>query len=86
MLPAAAALEIEVDAAIDLAALAREPGVKSVRQIDHRLVLDVDDLAQTSATVLSWLARQGARVSRLSSERADLEAVFLALTGHKIRD
>jgi ABC-2 type transport system ATP-binding protein len=43
-------------------------------------------LATDSAAILQWLAQRGYRVQHLASERANLETVFLTLTGRSLRD
>ncbi len=47
---------------------------------------DLGDLARTAAAVLQTVAAGGATVRHLSSGRANLEDVFLALTGRQLRD
>jgi len=39
-----------------------------------------------ASAVLAWLAAQGHTLSHLASDRANLEDVFLALTGRQLRD
>ena len=85
-LPTAESLEIELDGAVDTAALAREPGVKSARQTNGKLTVGIDDLSRTAALVLAWIAAQGHPVRRVTSGHATLENVFLALTGRQLRD
>ncbi|MEP6942188.1 MAG: ABC transporter ATP-binding protein [Betaproteobacteria bacterium] len=84
-LPAAQALQIDVDGAVDLQRLGREPGVGSARQDEGKLFIGVDDLAR-AGPLLSWLATEGHRVRSITSGRATLENVFLALTGRQMRD
>ena len=43
-------------------------------------------LAHTTATVLQALAAAGLTVTHLETDRANLEDVFLALTGRQLRD
>jgi ABC-2 type transport system ATP-binding protein len=85
-LPATETLDIEVDQAIDTAALAQQSGVRSAIQAGNTLTLGVEDLVQGVPTVLTWLASHGHRVHRIDSGQATLEDVFLALTGRKLRD
>ena len=47
---------------------------------------DLGDLARTAAAVLQTVAAGGATVRHLGSGRANLEDVFLALTGRQLRD
>jgi len=85
-LPAVDSLEIEIEGAADLASLAREPGVERPQQQGVLLRVGLADLARTAPVVLSWLAAHGHTVRRLSSGRANLEDVFLSLTGRQLRD
>jgi hypothetical protein len=43
-------------------------------------------LAACAPGVLAWLSDHGHAYHHVHSERGDLEAVFLALTGKKLRD
>jgi len=52
----------------------------------QRLSLGLDDLAGQGAAVLQALAAQGLRLRHVSSGRANLEDLFLALTGRQLRD
>ncbi len=85
-LPAVETLELEVDGPVDLAALAREPGIERPTQDGTRLVVHVADLGAAAPTLLLWLAARGTKVQRIASGRADLEDVFLSLTGRQLRD
>ncbi|PZP28706.1 MAG: ABC transporter ATP-binding protein [Roseateles depolymerans] len=82
-LPAAQTLQLELDGEVADAALA---GLAGVRRTGQRLELSVADIAADSAALLAELARRGVAVRRISSERATLEDVFLALTGRQLRD
>ena len=85
-LPAVDSLELEIEGEADLASLAREPGVERPQQQGVLLRVGLADLARTAPVVLSWLAAHGHTVRRLSSGRANLEDVFLSLTGRQLRD
>ena len=85
-LPVSATLELEIDAGVNIEALRQQPGVRTASQENGRLTVGVDSLSTTAATVLAWLAGQGHRVNRISSGRANLETLFLALTGRQLRD
>ena len=61
------------------------PGIRSVERSENRLIVDLDDLRGASA-VLDELRMAGIVVDRISSERTDLQAVFLNLTGRGLRD
>ena len=88
-LPAAQTLVVDIDAVLapaGLAALQAVPGVRSAVLAAGRLTLAVDDLGATAAAVLQTLAAHGCTVRHLGSGRANLEDVFLALTGRQLRD
>jgi hypothetical protein len=51
-----------------------------------RLSVALDDLTHGTQAVLQALVSGGASVRSLSSGRANLEDVFLALTGRQLRD
>lgn len=89
-LPASASLDIELETgtgnAVDIAALLGEAGVKTAAQQNGRLTVGVDSLAASASTVLGWLAARGHKVNRISSGRANLETLFLSLTGRQLRD
>ncbi len=85
-LPASDSLELEVDGSVDLAALGREPGVERATQDGRLLRVGLADLGGTAPVVLAWLAAHGHPVRRISSGRANLEDVFLSLTGRQLRD
>jgi ABC-2 type transport system ATP-binding protein len=85
-LPAVERLELEVDGVVDLAALGREPGIAGPTQDGTRLTAGVADLGRAAPALLTWLAVHGHAVHRISSGRADLEDVFLSLTGRQLRD
>jgi len=62
------------------------PGVKQVQLEAGRLTLGLDDLTLGAPAVLRAVVAAGASVRHLSSDRANLEDVFLALTGRQLRD
>ena len=61
-------------------------GVISAEWDGIELRVQVRDLLEASPQVLVWLAAQGYRCSHLASQRADLETVFLTLTGRSVRN
>jgi ABC-2 type transport system ATP-binding protein len=85
-LPAAQTLQVDIAGAFDAAALRALPGVRSVLREADRLTVGLDDLAQVTPAVLQALAAAGVAVHHLDSGRANLEDVFLALTGRQLRD
>jgi ABC-2 type transport system ATP-binding protein len=62
------------------------PGVETAEFQSGGVRIGVRDLARDSAAILDWLAQRGCRVQHLTSERANLETVFLTLTGRSLRD
>ena len=85
-LPAVETIELEVDGVVDVAALAREPGIERPLQDGSQLRAGVADLGRAAPALLTWLAARGHAVHRISSGRAGLEDVFLSLTGRQLRD
>jgi len=85
-LPAIETLELEVEGAIDLPALVAATGVTRPTQDGTRLHVGVAELGRAAPQLLTWLAAHGHGVHRISSGRADLEDVFLSLTGRQLRD
>ncbi|MBP8296744.1 MAG: ABC transporter ATP-binding protein [Burkholderiales bacterium] len=61
-------------------------GVHGVAVDGERLVLDVDDLLAITPQVLQTVSAAGLAVRGFASERANLESVFLTLTGRSLRD
>jgi len=85
-LPSTQTLEVEVDGLVDLAALGALPGIGHPVQEGGRLRASVADLGRDAPGLLSAIAAGGHRISRVASARADLEDVFLSLTGRALRD
>jgi hypothetical protein len=61
-------------------------GVSSAEWDGSTLRVTVRDLLESSPRVLVWLSERGYACSHLSSQRADLETVFLTLTGRSVRN
>lgn len=85
-LPVSATLAIELDGDVDIAILKQQRGVKTATQENGKLTVGVDSLSASASVVLAWLASNGHRVNHISSGRANLETLFLALTGRQLRD
>jgi len=62
------------------------PGVLSVEMENHTLRVQVKDLLEATPHVLGWLRDGQYRCAHLASQRADLETVFLTLTGRSVRN
>ena len=69
-----------------LAGLRAIEGVSAADWDATTLRVTVRDLLESSPHVLRWLKEQGYRCSHLTSQRADLETVFLTLTGRSVRN
>ncbi len=62
------------------------PGVRSAKLEAGTLRVGVQDLATETPRLLQWLVERGHLYRHVVSERADLETVFLTLTGRSLRD
>jgi ABC-2 type transport system ATP-binding protein len=62
------------------------PGVRSARLEAGTLRVGVQDLATETPRILQWLVERRYLYHHVASERADLETVFLTLTGRSLRD
>jgi ABC-2 type transport system ATP-binding protein len=85
-LPAAQTLQLDIDGTLDAAALDGVPNLKAIKLEPGRITLGLDDLARDTPAVLLALAARGIVVRHIDSGRANLEDVFLALTGRQLRD
>ena len=85
-LPAALSIELCIEGQPDPVALQALPGVRQVQMTEGRLKMSLDELAAPTERILQALQAQGVQVTHLSSGRATLEDVFLALTGRQLRD
>jgi ABC-2 type transport system ATP-binding protein len=63
-----------------------QPFASAVDLHGNRLRIGLKDLPGDAPLALGWLAEHGLRWTRIDNEQADLEAVFLSLTGHSLRD
>jgi ABC-2 type transport system ATP-binding protein len=88
-LPATNRLAIELESASAegwLAELTALPGVATAEVRQGVLSVGMNELPVAAPRVLDWLAHNGIRYSHVTTERADLESVFLSLTGRSLRD
>jgi ABC-2 type transport system ATP-binding protein len=88
-LEAQSRLRIEIDDAADgpwLTELRELPEVAAATVQEGVLVVSLRHLDAGTPAVLALLQRRGRSWTHIASERADLEAVFLALTGRTLRD
>jgi ABC-2 type transport system ATP-binding protein len=87
--PVANNLTLKYDLPPDAAALREIGSVPGVTQVDlngTELSVAAEDLGAAAPRVLERLAARGFSCQELTSRRANLEDVFLALTGHSLRD
>jgi ABC-2 type transport system ATP-binding protein len=89
LLPVTNLLAVELDDGRDgvrLDELQALPGVRSVKLEAGTLRVGVWDMATETPRILQWLVERGHLYHHVASERADLETVFLTLTGRSLRD
>jgi ABC-2 type transport system ATP-binding protein len=77
---------LEVEGEVDVVALLQEPGITRADQRDDVLTLAIADLGASLPHVMTWLAAHGHSIRRIASAEANLEDVFLSLTGRQLRD
>ena len=85
-LPAAQTLQLDIDGLLPATAFDSLPGITPLQFDAGRVTLGLDDLVRDTPAVMRALAAHGVTVRHLSSGRANLEDVFLALTGRQLRD
>jgi len=61
-------------------------GVETVELHGSLLRVGMANLTDTAPAVLEWIRTHGYRYTHLATQRADLEAVFLTLTGRSVRN
>jgi ABC-2 type transport system ATP-binding protein len=89
LLPASNVLAIELEnGAVEfrIEPLRALPEVCSAEVNNGVLRVGIRNLATDAPRVLHWLVERGHPYSHVASERADLETVFLTLTGRSLRD
>jgi len=87
-LPAENRLVLEVDAEEGewVEGMKTLEGIEDATFEREGLVLHVGSIAEGSAAALAFLEREGIALRSIESSRADLEEVFLTLTGRRMRD
>ncbi len=85
-LPAANTLQFDIEGTLATPSLLALPGVHAAQLDAGRLSLALDDLTRDAPKVWQAVAAAGVQVRHVSSGRANLEDVFLALTGRQLRD
>jgi ABC-2 type transport system ATP-binding protein len=89
LLPVTNLLAVEFDSGqdgIDLNEIQAVPGVRFAKFEAGTLRVGLQNLATETPRVLEWLVERGHLYRNVASERADLESVFLTLTGRSLRD
>jgi ABC-2 type transport system ATP-binding protein len=86
-MPVRRILSVELVATGDdwLPELSKRPGVESAKLADRVLTVGLTDLS-LSGEILTWLSGRGLAIEHVATERANLEGIFLALTGRDLRD
>ncbi len=79
-------IEFSTEPVVTDAMLAAIPGIGERRQRDGQWFLAAASLAQAVPTLLAALDGAGAKLVSLSTHRATLEDVFIALTGRELRN
>ena len=85
-LPTAEVLHIDIDGNVAPGVLDDLPNVRLISAAQGRLTVGVEHLARDTTAVLQVLTARGIAVRHVGSGRANLEDVFLALTGRQLRD
>jgi len=89
LMPLSNVLTIELESAGDSLSLDQLQALGEVRSAQLHggtLRIGVRDLATETPRILQWLVDRGHPYRHVVSERADLETVFLTLTGRSLRD
>jgi ABC-2 type transport system ATP-binding protein len=79
-------IEFSTDPAVSDELLAKIPGIGERRRREDRWLLAAASLAQAVPALLAALDGAGAKLVSLSTHRATLEDVFIALTGRELRN
>ena len=85
-LPAAQTLQLDIEGLLPASTFDGLPGIKLLQLEAGRVSVGLDDLVRDTPAVMQALAARGVSVRHLNSGRANLEDVFLALTGRQLRD
>jgi ABC-2 type transport system ATP-binding protein len=89
-LPVSRAVLLEIDGASAdeslLSGLAALPGISAVQRTAGGVRIETDDFGAPLAGALEHIAGRGLRVTSVQTGQMNLEDVFIALTGHALRD
>lgn len=77
-------VEFQVPSALVPALRARFPG--RVQENEDRTSVQLDELGRGLASLFSWAEEQGISLTHVTLRQPNLEDVFLALTGRRLRD
>ena len=69
-----------------LPALRQLAGIRSAQLAGALLSLELDDLTASASPILHFLGEHHETIVHLSSDRPNLESIFLTLTGRQLRD
>jgi ABC-2 type transport system ATP-binding protein len=79
-------LDFSSDPPVAQSRLSGIPGAREVRPLDQRWLVSVDSLVQAVPALLAAIEESKSKLVTLSTHRATLEDVFVALTGRELRD
>ena len=89
-LPVSRAVSLEIGGASAdeglLSSLAALPGISGVQRTAGAVRMEMDDFGVPLAGALEHIAARGLRVTSVQTGQMNLEDVFIALTGHALRD
>jgi ABC-2 type transport system ATP-binding protein len=85
-LPHAEVLQLDVGQAVDCEGLTALAGVVDAHETQGVIHVRLKNMDSEAARVLDWCHQKSLVVRRINSARANLEDVFLALTGSQLRD
>jgi len=81
-----AQMDGEMETAALLAGVSQLPGVHKADGTVAHLIVQANDAKQTLPHLLNWTDGQGLHLRGVEIQEPNLEAVFLHLTGHALRD
>jgi len=84
--PGGVAIELEKPDGFNAEGLLGLPEVVSAEVHEAVIRVGLHDLTAGAPAILRWLAENGHGYQHVTSERPDLETVFLTLTGRSLRD
>jgi len=85
-LPHSEVLQLDVGSTVDCEGLRALAGVVDAHETQGVIHVRLKNMGSEAARVLDWCHQKSLVVRRINSARANLEDVFLALTGSQLRD